>query len=283
VHTHDEPILTEKIKTEVYVGNPSLAMSPSVGTKRIDPGLEFRPPGVAGTEPIADFAGGTATFAWTPSNDPTSVDGPGHRCLILRAFPASVTPPGDPFDIYTEQHEAQHNIEILLTTHMHKKGGSAGAGTKGDPRRRDDDGMWSERISTLGARGLGVRYVVWAFDPSPPSSVRRALGHTTVSKGPPDQLVLDPDPKHGEPIDPRDLLHNGPFVEQSGFGRDLFTEDRLLAGAKLELRPKELSTLTLRFDHSNLKPQSAVVLHGAQWDEYGRAEGGLTVVALAPV
>src|SRR5205085_2067769 len=197
VHTHEEPILGEKIKTEVYVGNPSLAMSPSVGTKRIDPGLEFRPPGVAGTEPVADIAGGTATFPWTPSNDPAQVDGPGHRCVVLRAFPESVTPPGDPFDIYNEPHEAQHNIEILLTTHQMKSAGGAGKGTRGDPRRRDDDGLWSERISTLGPRRRGVRFVVWAFDPHPPESIRRALGHVAVSKRPPDQLVLGPDPKHG--------------------------------------------------------------------------------------
>src|SRR4051795_404893 len=83
VHTHEEPILAEKVTAEVYVGEPSLAMSPTVGTKRIDPGnLVFRPPGVTGTEPVADNAGGTVTFPWTPSNDETQVDGPGHRCLV---------------------------------------------------------------------------------------------------------------------------------------------------------------------------------------------------------
>src|SRR3712207_730708 len=48
VHSHEEPILEEKIVAEVYVCNPSLAMSPTVGSKRIDPGnLRFRPPSVA--------------------------------------------------------------------------------------------------------------------------------------------------------------------------------------------------------------------------------------------
>jgi hypothetical protein len=97
------------------------------------------------------------------------------------------------------------------------------------------------------------------------------------------QVVVEPDPKHGDKIDPHDLLTNGPFVEQSGFGRGLWTKDRLLAGAEVELGPTEISKLLLRFDHSNLKPHSAVVLHGAQWDERGRAEGGLTIVALAPI
>jgi hypothetical protein len=284
VHSRDEPILNEKITAEVYVGQPSLAMSPTVGTKRIDPGLTFRPAGVAGTEPVADIPGGTATFPWTPSSDPTQVDGPGHRCLVVRAFPVSVAPPTDPFTPETEQHEAQHNIEILATTKMFGGMNKGGAGTPHDPRRRDpQSGMWWERISTLGPRGLGKRYVVWAFDPAPPEIVRRAVGHTTIAKKPPSKVVIEPDPKEGDTVDPHDLLTNGPFVEQSGLGHGLWAPERLLAGAEVELRPTEITQLLLRFDHSHLQAHSAVVLHGIQWDEHGRAEGGMTVVALAAV
>jgi hypothetical protein len=283
VHAHDEPILGEKIAAEVYVGQPSLAMSPTVGTKRIDPGLTFRPSTVPGAEPVASIAGGITTFTWTPSNDPAQVDGPGHRCLVVRAFPQSVPPPTDPFTVPTEPHEAQHNIEVLATTKMMISGGSAGAGTPHDPRRRNKDGLWSERIATVGAGKPGVRYAVWVFDPEPPQAVRHALGHTTISKQPPKQVTLEPDPKHGNAIDPHDLLHNGPFLEQSGFGKGLFAPDRLLAGAEVELGPDELAYLLLRFDHSNLKEHSAAVLHGVQWDEHGRAEGGMTVVAVAAV
>src|SRR3954447_16645036 len=229
VHARDEPVLQEKITAEVYAGTPSLAMSPSVGTKRIDPGVTFRPAGVAGTEPVADIPGAIATFTWTPSNDPAQVDGPGHRCLVVRAFPQSVPPPGDPFTAATEQHEAQHNIEILATTKMMLSGGSAGAGTPHDPRRQGADGLWHERISTVGAGKLGVRYVVWAFDPAPAPLIRRALGHTTVSKAPPVKVTFEPAAKHGKPIDPSGLLDNGPFVEKSGLGRGLFAPDRLVA------------------------------------------------------
>src|SRR3954447_3413588 len=282
VHTHEEPILAEKVTAEVYVGQPSLAMSPTVGTKRIDPGnLVFRPPGVAGTEPVAGIPGATVTFPWTPSSNAANVDGPGHRCLVVRAFPQSVPPPSDPFAEPTEPHEAQHNIEILATTKMFAGGGGAGAGTPHDPRRRGADGLWPERISTIGVGKLGVRYVVWAFDPEPPTVVRRALGHTSISKEPPKQVTFEPDAKHGNTIDPSGLLGNGPFVERSGLGRGLFTKDRLLAAAELELHPNEETQLILRFDHSNLKQHSAVVLHGVQWDEHGKAEGGMTVVAVA--
>jgi hypothetical protein len=284
VHTHEEPILAEKITAEVYVGQPSLVMSPTMNTRRIDPGnLVFRPPGVAGTEPIADIVGGTVTFPWTPSNDTAQVDGPGHRCLVVRAFPQSVAPPTDPFAVPTEIHEAQHNIDILATTKMMVSGGSAGAGTPHDPRRQGADGLWHERISTTGAGRPGLRYVVWAFDPAPAPVIRHALGHTTVSKAPPAKVTFDPDAKHGNPIDPSGLLDNGPFKEKSGLGRGLFAPERLVAGAELELHPNEIAQLMLGFDHTNLKPHSAAVLHGVQWDEHGNAEGGMTVVALASV
>jgi hypothetical protein len=289
VHTHEEPILSEKIKAEVYVGIPSLAMSPVVGTKRIDPGLTFRPPGVAGTEPVADLAGGTATFDWTPSNTSTDVDGPGHRCLVVRAFPESVTPPTDPFNVVMEPHEAQHNIEVIKTAMLKADMSHGGAGTEHDPRRRDSaTDMWWERLATLAAGKPGRRYVVWAFDPDPSHEVVLGIRHQLgkfagFSKEPPAKLSVRFGRKIGDEIDPTDLLHDGQFVEQSGLGHHIWSKDRLLAGVAGDLEPDSLAHVLLLFDHSNLAPGTAVVLHGAQWDEHGKPEGGMTVVALAPV
>jgi hypothetical protein len=293
VHAHDEPILDEKITAEVYVGNPSLVMSPTAGTKRIDtPGsLMFRPVGLAGTEPVADVAGGLAAFSWTPSSSASAVDGPGHRCLVVRAFPLSVTPPSSPFDVPNEAHEAQHNIEVLATTNEKGNMRRGGAGTKNDPRKRDrQTGLWWERFDTLAAGKRGKRFVVWAFDPAPDKGIvdvlRGAVGkgaRTTISKDPPSQVALEAVGTRGEEVDPRRLLKNRRFARSAGLGEGLFAEDRLLGAASLVLGPRKLCSLLLRFDHSNLKPRSAVVLHGAQWDEAGRAEGGITVVALAPV
>src|SRR5919112_4258556 len=147
VHAHEEPFVEEKVVAEVYVGRPSLAMSPTPATRRIDPGnLLFRPASVAGTEPILSEAGVTLHFPWTRSASGADVDGPGHRCLVVRAFPQSVTPPTTPFDVPNESHEAQHNIEILTTTKlqmdMHE---DEGAGTKDDARKRDSQtGLWWE-------------------------------------------------------------------------------------------------------------------------------------------
>ena len=287
VHTHEEPILDDKIVAEVYVGNPSLAMSPVSNTKRIDPGnLLFRAPGVAGTEPVAGIAGATLTFSWTPSNAPTDLDGPGHRCLVVRAFPQSVTPPTDPFDVPNEQHEAQHNLDVVATTMMKVRPGMfAGAGIPEDPRKRDGKtGLWFEQINTVAAGDPGTRYVAWAFDPHPDQSIRRALPkRLPISEKPPQEVKLEVGRRHGKLIDPHKLVDNGVFMEKSGFGTGLWSEDRLLAGAQLDLDSDAPLTSRLGFDHTNVRKGGAVVLHGAQWTEGGRPEGGITIVALAPV
>jgi hypothetical protein len=292
VHAADEPILDEKIVAEVYVGNPSLVMSPTTGTQRIDPGnLLFRPAGVSGSEPVATNAGGTLSFAWVPSASPANVDGPGHRCLVVRAFPQSVTPPTSAFDVPNERHEAQHNIEILTTSTASGAMADGAAGTRADPRRRDEaTGMWWEKLDTLAASRRGRRFVVWAVDPSPSKRVvaglREALAQAEISgfsKEPPGKVTLEAVGTDGEEIDPRRLLEDSRFAKRAGLGRGLFAENRLLGAAALDLGPREGSGLVLRFDHSNLAPRTAVVLHGAQWSQTGRPEGGMTVVALAPI
>lgn len=291
VHAHEEPIIDQKILAEVYVGAPGFVLSPTTGTRRIDPGtLMFRPAGVAGSEPVVGEPGATLDFDWTPSASAADLDGPGHHCLVLRAFPVNVTPPNSPFDVPNEQHEAQHNIEILTTTTAFAIGGEGGAGTRKDPRKRDEaTGMWWEELTTMAAGKRGRRFVVWAFDPNPSellvAGLRGALGRAKFdgfSERRPDRVALEAVNARGEEIDPRRLLRKSRFAKSSGLGQGLFAEDRLVGAAALELGPRKLARLLLRFDHSNLAERTAVVLHGAQWDEAGRPEGGMTVVAMAP-
>ncbi|HKP89762.1 MAG TPA: hypothetical protein VJT75_07265 [Thermoleophilaceae bacterium] len=291
VHAHEEPFLDEKIVAEVYVCRPSLAMSPTVDSVRIDPGnLLFRPPGVAGTEPIASFAGGTLTFAWTPGSAATAPDGPGHRCLILRAFPQSVTPPNSPFTVPAEQHEAQRNIEILATTKMQADMSRGGAGTPEDPRRRESGtGLWWEALETVGAGPRGRRFVVWAFDPNPEEHIPRGILRDlkkakirTISKEPPAQATIEIVGARGHEIDPGKLVGQRRFARRSGVGDGIFAERLLLGAATLELGPRKPAEVVLRFDHSNLDERTALVLHAAQFDERGEAEGGMTIVAIAP-
>ncbi|HEX8745013.1 MAG TPA: hypothetical protein VF712_17950 [Thermoleophilaceae bacterium] len=287
VHVQEEPILEEKIVAEVYAGDPSLVMSPTAGTRRIDPGnLRFRPAGVAGSEPVADLAGGTLTFDWTPSSVATDPDGPGHKCLVVRAFPESVTPPTTSFDVPNEQHEAQHNIDILETT---TKSGSKGSGTKGDPLDPDElTGLWKEKILTRAIGKRGPRIVVWAFDPNPDEQlerlVRKYVGRRKFlgfSAEPPREFAIEPG-RTGKQISVGTLLNKRRFVRRALIGKGLFAKKRLLGAATVELGPRRTTELAVAFDHSNLRSRTAVVLHGAQWDATGRPEGGITIVALAP-
>jgi phage terminase large subunit-like protein len=149
--------------------------------------------------------------------------------------------------------------------------------------------MWWEELTTMAAGKRGRRFVVWAFDPTPSqelvAGLRGALGRgkfNGFSEQPPNKVALEGVNTRWEAIDPRRLLKDRRFAKASGLGQGLFEEDRLLGAAALELGPRKLSGLLLRFDHSNLAARTAVVLHGAQWDETGRSEGGMTVVAMAP-
>jgi hypothetical protein len=290
VHSQEEPIIEQKIVAEVYVGNPSLAMSPTANTRRIDPGnLRFRPPNVAGTEPVATQAGGTLTFSWTPSGTAGDVDGLGHRCLVLRAFPEDVTPPTSPFDVPNEQHEAQRNIEIVSTAEMSGSMSKGGAGTPDDPRRIDKaTGKWWERIETIGPGRRGRRYTVWAFDPRPNRLIQEAAtavlgkrGFKGFSKQPPYEVSIDPG-DNGKQLDPGDVWEDPGFAEPAGIGSGLWANKRLLAAARFDVGPRKPMSLILRWDHSGLEPRTGAVLHGAQWNERGEPEGGITIVAMAP-
>jgi len=292
VHAHEEPFVEVKIAAEVYVGKPGFVLSPTTGTKRIDPGnLLFRPANVPGTEPIADEPGGTLTFPWTPSSVAADIDGPGHRCLILRAFPVDVTPPTTPFDVPNEQHEAQHNLEILTTTKKQMDMSDGGAGTPKNPRGRDrNTGLWWEEFTTMAVGKEGKRFVVWAFDPEPSTEIvaifRKSLKKGTFkgfSGRPPGKVTFEALGTSGREVDPGTLLGDGKFVGKSGLGKGLFSERRIVGAASLDLSLKRLSGLLMRFDLSDLDEHTAVVLHGAQYSAAGRPEGGMTVVALAPV
>lgn len=287
VHAQEEPILEEKVVAEVYAGDPSLVMSPTSGTKRIDPGnLRFRPSGASGTEPILSQAGATLTFPWQPASAASDPAGPGHRCLVLRAFPEGVTPPTANFDVPNEQHEAQHNLDVLSTS----IGGSGkrGDGVPGNPRPRGDFGLWWEEILTRSIEKRRRGIIVWAFDPRPNSkielAVKKILGRRKFAgfaSEPPRAVVIDPG-KTGEVIDPASLLSKKRFARASGLGEGLFGAKRLQVAAAIDLGPRRATTLRIGFDHSNIRPLQGVVFHGAQWDETGRAEGGITLVGLAP-
>jgi hypothetical protein len=202
----------------------------------------------------------------------------------VRAFPESVTPPTSAFDVPNEQHEAQHNIEVLSTTKKQMDMSQGGAGVPEDPRHRDSGtGLWWERFTTLAVGKRGPRFVAWAFDPEPGpdiyDTVRRNLGRRRkfdgFSQQRPDPVTIEFENARGGEI------KLGELPKVGGRG-SRFTQKTLLVAGSAVLGPRTLSAVLLGFDHSSLEPRTAVVLHGAQWDESGRLEGGMTLVAMAP-
>jgi hypothetical protein len=134
---------------EVFVGNPSLVMTPTAGTINLGTVL------VAKT----DFpAGGGSVETQLPWNvtvdpgDPGGIDQPGHRCLIARVYPFTSGKPTD-FQVPTDQHEAQRNLCIVECADEGAGGGGAGGGMIGAPGGETpmgpgDDGFWGFMIDT---------------------------------------------------------------------------------------------------------------------------------------
>jgi hypothetical protein len=148
--------------------------------------------------------------------------------------------------------------------------------------------MWWEQFATLGAGKRGTRFVVWAIDPDPSDQIRTAVGRAMrrlkfagFSEQKPEKISIEAVGARAEEVAPSRLVRSQ-FGRAAGLGKGLFGRDRLIAAASIGLGPRKESSVLLRFDHSNLRERHAVVLHGAQFDESGRPEGGITLVALAP-
>jgi hypothetical protein len=98
----------ESITVQLWVANPSLAMAPnnSASTALV---------GFIGSPPPPDGGSATQQIDWDlpaglPADDPQS---PGHKCLIARCYPDSLTPNSDSFFVPGDQHVAQHNICVV--------------------------------------------------------------------------------------------------------------------------------------------------------------------------
>lgn len=112
---------------DVYVGNPSLVMTPFAGTKFL--GQIF----YAKNAFVAPSLNQDKTLTWNlmqgTGDDP---EAPGHRCLIARLYPFG-TPKPNVFDVPNEQHEAQRNFCVIKCDAQEgkKKAGGVGAGMDG--------------------------------------------------------------------------------------------------------------------------------------------------------
>ncbi len=116
--TQPLPPGTALVFVDVYIGNPSLAMTPLANTTRIT-NVPTRPDL---TIDLTDFTAANSYtvrrgVTWTlpsPAPAPPDPQSPGHRCLLVRVYGDTQTPsPGNFFPITDEPHVAQRNICIV--------------------------------------------------------------------------------------------------------------------------------------------------------------------------
>lgn len=98
----------ETVTVELWVGNPSVVMTPdnpNSTTLVLKIGTAMPQPGSNGSQ-IID---------WTPPTGlpPTNPQSPGHKCLIARCYPDSLTPSPTDFFVPDDPHVAQRNICIV--------------------------------------------------------------------------------------------------------------------------------------------------------------------------
>ena len=99
---------SESVTVEVWVGNPSLVMTPDnpASTKLIQS---------IGSPMPDEGTNGVQAINWVPptglpATDPQS---PGHKCLIARCYPDALTPTPEAFFVPDDPHVAQHNLCIV--------------------------------------------------------------------------------------------------------------------------------------------------------------------------
>jgi hypothetical protein len=98
------------LAVDVHVGDPSLVMTPSGNTTKLT-NATGRP--VVMIPQMQSIGSTLVSFSWI--NGGTSVEAPGHKCLIAQFYRTDESPSTTTFDLPTDRHVAQRNITILAS------------------------------------------------------------------------------------------------------------------------------------------------------------------------
>ncbi|HMF57378.1 MAG TPA: hypothetical protein VK619_13630 [Pyrinomonadaceae bacterium] len=253
----------ESAVVELWVGNPSLAMAPNnmASTFQVQITGAALPPDGGSQTPVID---------WTPPNGlpPDDPQSSGHKCLIARCYPSSLTPSSTNFHVPDDPHVAQHNICIVP------------CGGPGAARRPGPCGF---NVSTLNLNTKEAETVTLRAigDLNPNSFVREVVlkrlentpGFRRLAKAPPHgfKFVLPDFPK-AEVID---RTRPGCLAGLFGIGF------RPIYEAKLQLSPNQFTSFTFLADLSGSKFGDAYIFHLTQTGAGGSSQGGLTIVMLS--
>lgn len=250
-----ETIFSENALVEVWVGNPSLVMTPNnpASTKRIEwIGSPMPAPGASGVQPVN----------WTPpsglpASDPQSS---GHKCLIARCYPDAFTPSPSAFFAPDDPHVAQHNICIVP------------CGGPGAARRPGPCGF---KVTTLNPRREADTVTLRAIvDLKPVKFVREVvLARARTVAGFRRLATLPPAGFHFQSKDWR-----GAKVTDRTRPRG---KQPPSYEAKVKLGRGRLVTFTFVADMSKAKLGDGYVFHLTQTGSDKRPQGGLTIVMVA--
>ncbi|PYS52066.1 MAG: hypothetical protein DMF68_02565 [Acidobacteria bacterium] len=252
----------ESITIELWVGNPSLAMSPSehASTALIQSiGSPFPAEGTSATQII-----NWAPPAGLPVTDPQSA---GHKCLIARCYPQSLTPDPNDFHVPNDRHVAQHNICIVPCS----------------DRKAHKHGLFRFEVSTINLNFSEKETVTLraVADLRPDNFVRKVVlerlerteGFRRLALAPPRGFNFDlPDFPEAEVID-----HTKPGC----LGFLLGTSFRPEIETRIQMSPKQFTRFNFEADLSGAKVGEAYIFHLTQSGSDNRAHGGLTIVMLA--
>jgi hypothetical protein len=249
----------EQLLTELWVGNPAIAMTPnnSASTKLIlQTGSPCPLPGATGTQ----------HFDWTlpsgvPASDPQS---PGHKCLIARAFPDSFTASQSNFFAPEDQHVVQRNICIFPC-------GGPGAARKPGPCGFD------VLTANVNAKEAEQVTIAAALDVRPNEFVRRTVLQR-LEKEPGFRKLATRAPRAF-----RFELRNFPDAKIRDHSTPQGCLGVLLGGqprfeASLKLEANQVANLNFVADLQNAEFGDAFIFHLTQTGPARERQGGLTVV-----
>jgi hypothetical protein len=246
----------ESVTVEVWAGNPSLVMAPNdpASTVRIGSiGSPFPTAGSTVVQPI-DWV----PPAGLPASDPQSS---GHKCLIARCYPDSVTPSSSAFFVPDDPHVAQRNICIVPC-------GAPGAARRPgpcrfkvstlNPNRRKADTVTLRAIADL-KPGKFVRGVVLP-------QLKRVAGFRRLATAPPAGFRLESSDWRAAEVNDRTRPRGtrAPSYE-----------------ASIKLARGRFIGFTFVADLSKARLGDAFIFHLTQTGSDRRPQGGLTIVMVA--
>jgi hypothetical protein len=250
----------ESITVELWVANPSLVMAPRASSAaRV---------GFIGSPLPAEGGSGIQQIDFTPSAlPPGNPEAPGHKCLVARSYPDSLSASNISFFAPGDQHVAQHNICTVPTPNQPF---TFRVNTL-DPRPNPKQPPNSLQNSEVKLRAV--------LDLEPTEFVRRtALRRLQLQSGF-QQFRTSPLP-NGFKFDLTGLQASH-VIDHSRPGLHTFPPQANPSfEAVITLNSRHVTQLTFLAAPKGTQPGEACIFHLTQSDTAGNPQGGLTVLML---